>query len=89
MNLSLFAHFSFKDTDVQKAIKSNHIPTLFIHGEPDTYVNLANAKELYASNPGYKEMYTFPGAAHASSITVDRAKYKERVSILLKNIKKD
>jgi fermentation-respiration switch protein FrsA (DUF1100 family) len=89
MDLSLFAHFSFKDTDALSAIKSNEIPTLFIHGESDAYVHVSNVKALYEADKGYKEVYTFPGAAHASSITVDRARYKELVSNFLNKIKKE
>jgi uncharacterized protein len=89
LNLSLFAHFSFKDTDVLKAISHNKIPTLFIHGEADSYVNVSNVKALYKADTGYKEVYTFPNAAHASSITVDRARYKELIATFLKKIKKE
>lgn len=89
LNLKIFAGFSYKDTDALKAVMTNKIPTMFIHGEADAYVNVSNVKALYNADAGYKEIYTFPGAAHASSITVDRVRYKKLVSNFLNKIKKD
>lgn len=84
LGLMVVGGFSFKDCDVREIIKSNHVPTLFIHGEADVYVPVSSVKVLYDDDLGKKEMATFPNAVHASSITVDRARYKEVVSGFLK-----
>lgn len=86
MNLKLFAGYSFKDCDVNETIKKNQVPILFIHGEADTTVYPSNAKRLYEEDAGKKELVYFKDAIHASSITVDRDKYKKSVESFLKGI---
>lgn len=87
-NLKAFAHFSFSDCEIADSLKNNNVPILFIHGEADTYVDPNNAKRLYDSDAGYKELVYFPNAPHASSITLDREKYVSSIKSFLNNIRR-
>lgn len=88
-NLKLFAGFSFADVVPGAALKDNQVPILFIHGESDTYVPPSNAKRLFDMDPGEKKLVYFPNAPHASSITLDKARYISCVESFLKTIKEE
>lgn len=74
--LKTLYHFSFLDCEPIEAVKKSKIPTLFIHGDKDTFVNVKAAHELYeASISEIKDLEIF-NASHASSITSDHERYQ-------------
>ena len=68
-------HFSFKDIEPYKVLQSNTIPVLFIQGEKDQTVLVANAFKLYQNNKGLKRLELFPNAGHGQSINKDKHRY--------------
>ena len=59
------------------AMKQNTIPVLFIHGADDTFVPVTMTYENYKACAAPKELLVVPGADHAMSYYIDRAKYEE------------
>lgn len=84
--LKAFHGFSLKDVSPINVIGNNQIPTLFIHGDKDDFVPVKAVDELYEKAACKKEKVVFMGAEHASSITIDREKYKDAVDTFLKGV---
>ncbi|WP_027108192.1 alpha/beta hydrolase [Lacticigenium naphthae] len=68
--------YFFREAAPLKQIKKNKLPTLFIHGEEDSFVPVHMSKKLYAANPSSKELHLFPEAKHAESYVSDKKRYK-------------
>ena len=63
-----------------EAVKCNHVPVLFIHGEADDYNPVWMAYELYLHNAGEeKALLMIPSARHARSIFTDYDRYVNAV----------
>jgi fermentation-respiration switch protein FrsA (DUF1100 family) len=68
----LRGNFDFKDASPIKAVVNSRTPTLFIHGDADTFVPYSMMQPLYeACGAPDKQMLTVAGAAHAVSVYVD------------------
>ena len=75
----LHAGYSFKQASAVKQLKRSQTPTLFLHGEADTFVPFAMQEVCYhACACEEKEMVSFPGAGHVESGLVAPEEY-ERV----------
>ncbi len=83
-----FYHFSLKEAAPINYIEKNKIPILFIHGDKDSFVNVSNVYGLYSKAKCRKKLVVFKDAEHASSITVDRDKYKSSIAEFL-NMKEE
>ena len=59
---------TFDDMSPKKALDSNEIPLLIIHGEEDTFGPFEMSKKLYNHNKGYKKYYPVPNAEHTQAI---------------------
>lgn len=59
-----FADFRFRDYSTITALKQNHIPVLFLHGEADTLVPVRFTIDNYAACAGAKQLFTVPNAGH-------------------------
>ena len=59
--------WDFKEASALEKIKKCHLPTLFIHGDADTYVPTWMAHVLYEAKPGEKELWIVPGVKHANA----------------------
>lgn len=76
----LRGNFDFKEASPIKAVANSKTPTLFIHGDADTFVPYWMMEPLYeACSAPDKQMLTVPGAAHAVSIYVDNELYWKTV----------
>jgi fermentation-respiration switch protein FrsA (DUF1100 family) len=65
------------------------IPVLIIHGEGDTNVPVAMARELYAvGNPVNRGLELFPGADHAQSYLSDPPRYRRVVTEFIRSAEK-
>ena len=72
----LRGNFDFKEAAPIKAVVHSTTPTLFIHGDGDTFVPYSMMKPLYeACSAPDKEMLTVPGAFHAASAYFDNDLY--------------
>lgn len=74
----LAGNFDFKKCSPIEAVKHSKTPTLFVHGEADTFVPYSMMKPLYeACSAPDKRMLSVPDAFHASSIYFDYPLYKK------------
>lgn len=63
---------SFEDMSPKKALETNEIPLLIIHGEEDSFVPFEMSKKIYNHNKGYKKYYPVPGAEHTQASTDEK-----------------
>ena len=54
-------------------------PILFIHGDHDPYVTIADVEALYAAAGEPKELWRVPEAGHREADKSRPAEYRERV----------
>lgn len=66
-----------------KQIKNSITPTLFIHGDKDSFVPFFMLDELYNASPVEKEKLIIPGAKHARASYVNPKLYWETVENFL------
>lgn len=71
------AGLDFDDCSALEAMKSNDIPTLFIHGDADPLVPVSMTWENYRACRGPKEILIVPGAVHAASSATAPQLYQE------------
>lgn len=64
------AGYSFKEASSVKQVAKSVTPTLFIHGEDDTFVDFSMLDVVYEAAACEKEKLIVPGAGHARSHTV-------------------
>ena len=77
--------FRVRENSPVAAVREADVPILFMHGEADTLIPCSHSEELLAAcRDGRSELYLFPGADHAQSIVVDRARYEAIVFEFLK-----
>jgi fermentation-respiration switch protein FrsA (DUF1100 family) len=73
------AGYSFEEASALEQVKKSVTPTLFIHGEADTFVPYEMVSRLYAACSAEKALFTVPGAAHAMSFFTDPAGYRGQI----------
>jgi fermentation-respiration switch protein FrsA (DUF1100 family) len=77
----------FKEASSIEQLKKSQTPTLFIHGEEDTFVPFRMLEEVYNACAAEKEKLTVPDAVHANSAEVHPDLYWNKVdSFLTKHI---
>ena len=64
-------------------MKKSVTPTLFIHGDADTFVPYFMLDELYNASTAEKEKLVIEGAAHAKASTVNPTLYWETIEAFL------
>ena len=79
MFCTMSAHFSMSDTEVKEALKDNHIPILYIHGEDDKFVLPENTRQNYANTNSNKDILWVKGATHGDSCIKDPTLYRARL----------
>jgi fermentation-respiration switch protein FrsA (DUF1100 family) len=77
------AGYSFEEASALEQVKKSHVPTLFIHGEADTFVPFEMCGRLYDACAAAKEIYTVPGAEHGAAYSVDGERYERRLALFL------
>ena len=78
--------YSWYSINPINALKDNHIPICFMHGENDTFIPPAHSLEMAEVTKGYKEVHIFKGSEHAQSIQDHPLEYAETMHRFLKNI---
>lgn len=71
--------FFFGDVNCMEAVSRSVTPTLFIHGDKDSFVPFYMLEKLYNAASCEKEMLVVPGAEHAESVDVNPSLYWETV----------
>lgn len=67
--------FDFKKASAIEQLKKATIPTIFIHGEEDTFVPFEMLQKLYEAAACEKELVTIPEAPHARNSIVNPELY--------------
>ncbi len=67
--------YSVGDADITALVRKSVTPTLFIHGELDTFVPCELGKKLYDACGARDKSLELFDAPHAASITADRERY--------------
>jgi fermentation-respiration switch protein FrsA (DUF1100 family) len=78
------AGYGFAEASALEQVKKIKVPTLFIHGEEDTFVPFAMVQPLYEACPAPKELFVVPGADHGAAYSVAGKEYEERIRGFLK-----
>jgi len=79
MLLMLHGGYDLRRTSAVEQVKKSSTPTLYIHGEDDTFVPTRMVHELYAAAAGDKELLLVPGAGHIQSKEKAPALYYDSV----------
>jgi fermentation-respiration switch protein FrsA (DUF1100 family) len=80
------SRFTYYQASPIRALRNVTTPILYIHGEADMLVPVNMAQELYNATKGPRQLYTFPRAAHVSSIYNDRYRYRTVVQGFTRSI---
>ncbi len=74
-----FAGYSFNAYSAVDAMKTNHIPVLFIHGKDDHFVPPEMTLKNYEACAAEKELILVDGAGHGTSFLQDRPTVEKAV----------
>lgn len=86
-SLRVLQGYSIKQADYAEAIKGDVVPTLFIHGSDDGFINIRHSQELFeACGSEYKRFLKVSGARHAKAYEVNaklcEAAYERLLSVV-------
>ncbi|MFC5403298.1 alpha/beta hydrolase [Cohnella soli] len=73
------AGYFFGEASALAQVRKSRTPTLFIHGEADTFVPTWMVRELYENGPPDKSLYLVPKAGHGLAQHVDPTRYEQEV----------
>lgn len=73
------AGYTLGEADALSQIAKSDIPTMYIHGDQDTFVPSRMVHELYGAAKAEKELYIVPGAGHGGAASVAGEYYWNRV----------
>lgn len=76
----LFGHFDLEEMTPRDAMKNNHIPVIFFHGEDDDFVPCYMSQENYDACTAHKKLYIFPGSGHCLGYLVDQQGYLDALN---------
>ena len=78
------AGYSFAEASALEQVKKIKVPTLFIHGDQDTFVPFRMVYPLYEACPAPRELFVVPGANHGEAYGTAGLEYEERIRSFLK-----
>lgn len=82
----LFGGFDTEAASAVELTKQSKTPTLFIHGEKDTFVPTYMSKEMYDACGADKKLVIIERAIHGMSYYVDNPAYREACEWLLEKL---
>jgi fermentation-respiration switch protein FrsA (DUF1100 family) len=74
------AGYCFEEASALNQVKKSATPTLFIHGDADTYVPAEMVYPLFESCAAEKELFIVPGAGHGQARAADPLEYEKRIT---------
>ncbi|MDR1972857.1 MAG: alpha/beta hydrolase [Treponema sp.] len=77
------AGYSFEEASALEQVKKSRTPTLFIHGEADTFVPFEMGGRLYQACAAEKEFFPVPGAGHGMAYDTDSGEYLRRITLFI------
>lgn len=75
LGAKLFGKFDLEETCAYEAVQKITLPTIFFHGENDTFVPCEMSKKNYEACNAPKHIMTVPGAGHGLSYPVAPEEY--------------
>ncbi len=79
----IHAGYSFKEASSVEQLKKSKTPTLFIHGEEDSFVPYSMLDKCYDAAACEKEKFSVPGAQHAASAITAPEEYFAQVKAFI------
>jgi uncharacterized protein len=79
------AGYLFKEASALREVGKTNVPILYVHGNADTFVPVAMAKDLFQHTNSEAELYLVDGANHGESFAMQKAEYKNKVQHFLSN----
>ncbi len=86
--MKLHTGFDYDAYSTLDAVRRSRIPTLFVHGDADTFVPVSMTRQNYAACAAPKDLLIVHGARHALSYLVDPAAYQQKVEALFSRCEK-
>lgn len=83
------AGYKFEDASALNQVKKSITPTLFIHGDQDTFVPTYMAYKLYDQCNAPKDLLIVEGAKHAESYQTNKELYENKTKEFLEKYIKD
>jgi len=80
------AGYGMDECNAAREVKKSTTPTLFIHGDADTFVPCRMCEKMYENCGAKKWKLIVPGAAHEESYYKDTRRYEEALELLLKEV---
>ena len=77
------AGYGLNECNAKNEVARSRTPTLFIHGETDTFVPCSMVYDLYQACAAQKDLLIIPGASHAEAYYKDPAAYEHAVRQLI------
>jgi fermentation-respiration switch protein FrsA (DUF1100 family) len=77
------AGYSFEEASILNQVKKIALPTLFIHGDADTFVPFGMGRVLYEACSAPKEIYIAQGAGHGEACGSNPEEYQRRITQFL------
>lgn len=71
----LYSGFDFKEASAIEQLKKSKTPTIFIHGDKDTFVPYEMLEKVYEACASEKEKITITDSPHARNVCVDPELY--------------
>jgi fermentation-respiration switch protein FrsA (DUF1100 family) len=81
----LRAKYSFKEVNIANQVAKSKIPTLFIHGDKDTFVPTKMVYDLYDISNAKKEKLIIEGARHVEALITNEKLYWDCVKSFIEN----
>lgn len=73
------AGYGLNECNAKREVARSQTPTLFIHGDQDTFVPCSMVYQLYGACRAEKKLLVIPGASHAEAYYKDTAAYESAV----------
>lgn len=77
------AGYGLNECNAKKEVAKSQTPTLFIHGDQDTFVPCSMVYQLYGACHSEKKLLVIPGASHAEAYYKDPAAYESAVNQMI------
>ncbi len=73
----IYGGFDLEETSAEEAMKTCHVPVIFVHGDADDFVPYQMSKDMYEICTSKKKLITVEGAGHGLAYSVGKEEYIE------------
>ncbi len=83
LNIIIY-RYNFNKVSPIKSASQITVPTMIIHGENDTFVNISSAKNIYSALNCNKSFYAVKNADHGEALNQDKVQYEQQIHNFIK-----